>query len=72
MCIIVAFATSMDQYDNRNGYGKRPNNSYTLIIHTPLNLSDLGNLFLHKTVVLIIPHTPKHNYLLLYELLRLP
>jgi hypothetical protein len=30
-----------------------------LIIHTPLNFSNVGNVFVHKTVVLII-HTPPH------------
>jgi hypothetical protein len=36
-------------------YGKRPNNSNTLIIKTPLDLSHFGK----KTAVLII-HTPPH------------
>jgi hypothetical protein len=36
---------------------KRPNKSNTIIIQTSLDLSHFGNLFVHKTVVLII-HTP--------------
>jgi hypothetical protein len=46
-------------------YGKRPNNTITLIIQTPLYLSHFGNLFVHKTVLII-----QNNYFLLYDFNR--
>jgi hypothetical protein len=46
-------------------YGKCPKNSITLIIQTPLNLSHVGNLFVHNTVVLII-RTPSNLGKIIY------
>jgi hypothetical protein len=53
-------------------YGKRPINSYTLIIYTPLNLNHFGNLFVHKTVVLIIHTYPnfRENYNFTVRIIR--